>query len=403
MDDHGAPSPRPARHSRRDLLRYSGLAAASTLAGCAIEGRTIEPVSPERYWAGRSRNGHLRFANWPLYMDPQRTPLTLFRQRTGITVDYDETIQDNASWFGRIRPLLAEGVDIGADLMVITNGLEFNRLKALGHLAPLDHELLSTYAQYGADRYKHTSYDPGNRFSVPYASGITGIAYHPDLVGREITSFDDLWDPAFAGRVGMLGSPQEIANVALLRNGVAPADSTPTDWENAAKALTRQRDRGIVRAYYQQDYIQPLTSGELWLSMAWSGDVFQQNTVEGANLRFVIPREGATIWTDNMVIPITAKNPVDAITLMDFLYTPEVAAELAEYITYVAPVPQAQRVVEERARAASAERRRSLQRLAQSPLVFPTERDYAQLHNYVPLPAGESQRFTSLFLAVTQA
>ena len=71
--------------------------------------------------------------------------------------------------------------------------------------------------------------------------------------------------------------------------------------------------------------------------MAWSGDIFQQNVSEGTNLKFVIPEEGGTIWTDNMCIPKTAQNPVDALTLMDFFYQPEIAATLAEYINYVTP------------------------------------------------------------------
>ncbi|MGI5120045.1 polyamine ABC transporter substrate-binding protein [Marinactinospora thermotolerans] len=393
-----------ARPGRRAALKLSALAAAgAALAGCSIRGQRLTEQSPERYWAGKESNGHLRFANWPLYMDPERPQLDQFTQHTGITVDYRESIQDNPSWFGRIQPVLASGGDIGADLMVMTNGLEFTRLRELGYLAPLDHALLPTYADHGGSSYKNTSYDPGNRFSVPYTSGITGIAYNPDRVDREITSLADLWDPAFRGRVGMMRDPQEIANFALLLDGVAPADSTPADWDTAAARLAEQRDNGIVRAYYEQDYIQPLTNGDVWLTMAWSGDVFQQNAAEGTRLEFVVPEEGGTIWTDNMMIPITARNPVDAIMLMDFLYDPAIAADLTEYINYVTPVPEAQDVIRDRAARASGEERQALADLAESPLVFPTDEEYARLHSYVTPDAGDAEAFTSRFLAITQA
>src|SRR5690606_39683184 len=139
------------------------------------------------------------------------------------------------------------------------------------------------------------------------------------------------WDPEFKGRVGMMRDPQEISNFGLFYTGVSPADSTVDDWKAAAEALKQQRDDGIVRAYYEQDYIQPLTNGDIWITMAWSGDIFQVNAEEGTNLKFVIPEEGATRWPDNLPIPITAQTPADAPMLIDFFYDPDTAASLTAY------------------------------------------------------------------------
>ncbi|RCV50937.1 polyamine ABC transporter substrate-binding protein [Marinitenerispora sediminis] len=392
-----------ARIGRRGALALPALAgAAAVLGGCSIPARERPAVDPGAYWADKRSNGRLTFANWPLYMDPDRTPLARFTERTGIRVDYRETIHDTPSFFGQIQPRLAGGHSAGCDLMVLTNGRELSTLLRLGYLAPLDHGLLPAFTAHGGESYRHAPYDPGNAYCLPYASGITGIAYDPERVGREITAIADLWDPAFSGRVGMMRDAPEIANFGLLLNGVAPAESAPADWDAAADRLREQRDAGIVRGYYEQDYLRPLTSGDVWLSMAWSGDVFQQNLEEGTRLRFVIPEEGATIWTDNMVIPITAENPLDAITLMDFLYEPETAAGLTEYIAYVSPVPEARELIRERADRADGAEAARLAELAASPLVFPTEEDYARLHSYVTPPAGEDQAFTSRFLAITQ-
>ncbi len=393
-----------ARMSRRGLLGAAGLAAAgAALTGCGVGGQGGKAPESEDFWAGKESNGKLNFANWPLYMDADRTQLKEFTEATGIKVDYDEAVQENHSFFGKIQPKLADGESIGYDLMVLSTGIELAKLVELGYLAPLDHTKMPNFADYAGDKYQDPGYDPGNRFTVPYTSGITGIAYNPEYVDREITGIADLWRPEFEGKVGMMADPQEIANFGLLLNGVAPADSTEEDWEKAADRLKEQRDKGIVRRYYQQDYIQPLTNGDVWLSMAWSGDVFQQNAEEGAGLEFIVPEEGATLWSDLMMIPRTAANPVDALMLMDFLYEPQVAAGLAEYINYIPPVPEVQNILEEKAADASGEEKEFLEDLVGSPLVFPTEEDYAKLHNYVPLSVDQEESFSPLFLSVTQS
>lgn len=395
----------PLGLSRRDTLRMGGLAAAGlALAGCGVGGQQRQADTAEDYWADREETGGVRFANWPLYMDSERTQLQQFTEATGIEVSYSEAVQENASFFGQIQPLLANGDSIGYDMFVLTNGFELSKLIELGYLAPLDHGRLPNLAEYVGESYRTSTYDPGNRYTVPYASGITGIAYNPDYVDREITSIADLWDPAFAGRVGMLADAQEIANFGLLLNGVRPDASTPEDWEAAADRLREQRDAGIVRAYYDQDFIQPLTNGDLWMAMAWSGDIFQQNAEEGTNLKFVVPDEGATLWTDNMMIPYTSEAPVDALRLMDFLLDPEIAAGLTEYINYVSPVPATHDVLTDWARAEDgSERGEELAEIAESPLVFPQDADYERLHNYVSLPPEEQEEFSSLFHAITQA
>ncbi len=394
------------RVSRRDTFKLAGLSAAAlALAGCGIEGQGQQSTTSENFWNGKESNGKVRFVNWPLDMDPEKPELKRFTEQTGIEVEYSEAIQDMPSWFGEIQPLLANGDDIGADLMVISNGQELTKLIALGYLAPLKRDQLTNFAEFADEFYTMSAYDYGNQYTVPYASGITGIAYDPERVGREITSIKDLWDPEFKGRVGMMRDPQEISNFALLYNGVAPEDSTPEDWEAAAEVLKKQRDDGIVRAYYEQDYIQPLTNGDIWITMAWSGDIYQVNAEEGTNLKFVIPEEGATLWTDNLTIPITAQNPVDALMLIDFFYDPDIAASLTEYINYICPVPHAKEVLLDRAAELDGEDREALEELANSPLVFPSESDYARLHNYVVLDveAGEDEEFNSIFQAVTHA
>lgn len=374
------------RMGRRSVLQAAGLSATVLgLAACGVKGQKKAPPKQDalaKYWAGKTGKGHIDFANWPLYMDPKHPELKKFTEQTGITVTYKEPIQDMASWFGKIQPLLAANQSIGYDIMVMTNGVEFKECVDLGYFAPLDHSRLPNFAANAASKYKEEAFDKGNVYGVPWASGMTGIAYNPKYVKTPPTSLNDLWDPKYKGKVGMFSDVQEIGNFGMLVTGSVPETSTEADWRKAADKLKQQRDAGIVRKYYDQDYIDALGKGDIWLCMAWSGDIYQKNVSDGTNLQFVIPTEGATLWTDNMTIPITAANPVDAIRLMDFFYDPAMAGSLAEYINYITPVPAAKPVIQADAAKASGDDKTFLEGLATSPLVFPTDADYAKLHYY---------------------
>ncbi|MBP2705338.1 spermidine/putrescine ABC transporter substrate-binding protein [Microbispora sp. RL4-1S] len=399
------------RIGRRDALRLAGMSAAGlALAACGVQGKGVaKPTTSaqaqsavEKYWTGKVRNGHVDFANWPYYMDPKHPELKQFTAETGITVNYREVIHEMPSWFAKIQPQLAAGQSIGYDIMVVTNGIQFGQLVKLGYLVPLDHAKLPNFTANAGARYKAEDFDPGNVYSIPWTSGMTGIAYNPKYVDTPPTSVLDLWNPKYKGKVGMMADSQEIANFGMFALGIDPGNSGQADWEKAAAKLTEQRDAGIVRKYYDQSYVDPLSRGDIWLTMAWSGDVFQKNVSDGTDLKFVIPQEGATIWTDNMMIPKSAENPVDAITLMDFFYRTDVAAHLTEYINYVTPVPGAQSVIQADVAEATGDRKKLLDAVAGSSLVFPSEDDYAKLHTYVGFTdTARQKQFENLFQAIT--
>jgi spermidine/putrescine transport system substrate-binding protein len=136
--------------------------------------------------------------------------------------------------------------------------------------------------------------------------------------------------------------------------------------------------------------------------MAWSGDIFQQNVSEGTGLKFVIPKEGGSLWTDNMCIPVTSENPVDALELMDFFYQPKIAAGLTEYINYVTPVPSTQQLIKADAATATGDDKDALEELAGSPLVYPSAQDYARLHSFKPLTPMQDRTFQDIFQPIVQ-
>jgi spermidine/putrescine transport system substrate-binding protein len=183
--------------------------------------------------------------------------------------------------------------------------------------------------------------------------------------------------------------------------GIDPDKSVQADWEKAGQKLQEQRDAGIVRKYYENDYVDALVRGDIWICMAWSGDIYQQ-VAEGQNLKFVVPEEGGNIWTDNMCIPKTAQNPVDALAMMNYVYQPEVAATLAKYITYITPVPSTQQLVKAEADKATGAEKKSLELMAASPLIYPSESDMARLRSYRTLTPAEEKVFEGIFQPITQ-
>jgi spermidine/putrescine transport system substrate-binding protein len=136
--------------------------------------------------------------------------------------------------------------------------------------------------------------------------------------------------------------------------------------------------------------------------MAWSGDIFQANLSAGNNdLKFVVPNEGGLIWTDNMCIPVGAAHPVDAITYMNYVYQPDIAAMLAEYIDYITPVPSSKDVIlKDAAAATDQETKDALLGTANSPLVFPTPDVFAKTSYYRELNANETTQWNSIFSSV---
>ncbi|HUY51067.1 MAG TPA: spermidine/putrescine ABC transporter substrate-binding protein [Streptosporangiaceae bacterium] len=394
---------RLARPRRRDVLALGGLATAGVaLAACTGSGGTKPAAvqaetAVERFWAGQKKHGHVNFANWPLYIDTGHKTLQEFTAATGITVSYAEVIQEDPYWVNKISPIIRARESIGYDLMVVTNGFWFAELLTQGELIPLDQGMLANFHSYAAAKFQRRSFDPGNTYSIPWASGTTGIAWNPQFIHTPITSINELWNPAYQGRVGMMADTQDLGNFGMLKLGIDPETSTPADWRAAAKVLTQQRAAGLVRGYYQQSYIDELTSGRTWISMAWSGDIFQQNLTSGTGLKFVIPDEGGTLWTDNMMIPKYAQNPVDAMLLMDWYYRPEIAAQLTESINYISAVPAAQRIIAAAAAKATGSARQTLQEVATSDLVWPTAAEYRRLVNYADVSGKLQAEYESVF------
>jgi len=395
-----------SRISRRGLIRAGGAlggaaAISALLAACSIPGSdqggaAASEIDWTSWWAGKKKAGTLNFANWPLYIDQDdkgnSQSLALFTKATGIEVNYKEVIQDIPGFYAKVAPLLRGKQSTGYDLMVITNGWELTEMIQNGWLAQLDHSQLPNFAKYADPSIMFPSFDPGNLHSAVWQTGFTGLAYNEKLTGP-ITSFADLLDPKYKGKIGMLSDNTEYGNAALLAIGVDPNKSTRDDWKKAYDWLKKLEPN--VAKFYDQGYTDALQNGDIWISQCYSGDIFQVQAGGHPEIKYVTPKEGQVMWHDNMCIPITADHPVDALAWMNFYYTPEIAGLVADYVNYVCPVPAARDYILNTIGDPD---------VANSPLVFPNAETLAKSHEYyVYKDYADYQAWNKLFNPIAQS
>ena len=303
----------------------------------------------------------LEWANWCCYIDideessPNPTPypsLNAFINETGINVNYQEAITDNAEFMQTLLPDLTNNNPTGWDI-ISPGGWVIQRMGDLGFLEELDHSKLPNWSANAADYAVGNWYDPDNTHSLWWQGGITGVGYDPNLTGRELTTFDDIFDPEFAGRVGAFSDMRDMFGLTLLSLGVVPENATLDDVAAARDKLLEANERGQFRGYYGNEYYDALAAGDLVASVAWSGDVTQMALYDNAVVRFYVPAEGGMRWNDNLAIPKGSTEHLDqTLQLMDYYYSLDAATACSEYIGYFTGVAGVQERIEADAQAA---------------------------------------------------
>jgi len=387
---------------RGGVYAAGALSLPAILAACGIGGQSSAPSEGPASLPAEPA-GTVDFANWPAYIDIDEDTggyptIQAFEDESGITVNYTEAVNDNEEFFGKIQPDLSAGNATGYDIIVLTDWM-IERMIRLGYLETLDKSKLTNWAANGQDLYKDPWYDPGNAHTLAWQSGITGIGYNPTLTGRAITTFDDLLDPAFAGRVGMFSEMRDTMSLTLLSMGVKPDDATIDDAKAAQEKLLEAANRGQFRAFYGNDYYDALAANDLALCIAWSGDISQMKLYDNADVEFVVPASGGMLWVDNMAIPNKAAHPLDAHILMDYWYTLDAQVPLTEYIGYFSPVKGVAERVQEDAQAArdegDTEWADALDVIAAT--AFPDNATLQNVFNYKKLTEDEERQYNDLF------
>jgi spermidine/putrescine transport system substrate-binding protein len=308
----------------------------------------------------------LRFSNWTLYIDDEpgkkHPTLEQFKQKTGVSVQYTEDINDNASYFGKIQGPLSQGHSIDRDIIVLTDNSRFPGLLIdKGWAEKLDKSAIPNIKNL-QPALAHPSFDPNREYSLPWQSGMTGIATNTKLTGgKPVTSMDTLLeDPKFKGKVTLLTEMADTMSLVMLANGDDPTKVTDQSFDAAHDRIKKAVDSGQIRQFTGNDYAAPLSKGDLMAAMSWSGDVVQLQA-DNANLVWNLPDSGGDIWTDNMLIP-KGGDAFTASTYMNFVYDPKIAAKIAAYVNYVTPV-----------KGAKEEAAKIDPKLAENPLIFPDD------------------------------
>jgi spermidine/putrescine transport system substrate-binding protein len=316
----------------------------------------------------------LRFSNWPLYIDfdektKKHPTLDEFTKQTGINVQYLEDINDNASFFGKIQGPLSQGRGVDRDIVVLTDSSRFPGLMVeKGWLEPLDKDLIPNIDNL-IDAQKSPSFDPDRTYSLPWQSGMTGIAWNGDVTGP-VTSIQQLLeDPKLRGKVTLLTEMADTVGIVMQGNGDDPANVTDETWNRALDTIKKAVDSGQVRKFTGNDYAQPLSHGDIAAAIAWSGDSVQL-VADNPKLAWAVPDDGGMIWTDNMLIP-TDGSAATASTYMNFVYDPKIQAQIAAYVNYVPPV-----------KGTAEELRKTDPDTANNELIFPSEETLSKVKGF---------------------
>jgi spermidine/putrescine-binding protein len=294
------------------MKRIVCLMALLLAAGCS--GKPAAPAA--------SSSGKLNIYIWSEYL-PQEV-LDEFQKRTGISVTVD-TYDSNETLMAK----LASGV-AGYDLVVPSDYI-IQPLVRQQLILPLDKSRLSNLVNLDP-AFLNQSFDPGNGFSIPYLWGTTGLGYNKKIITTPVDSWDVLFDPKFSGRILMLNDMRECFTVALKKMGKSLNETDPDTLRQAADLLKTQH--ALVRAYDSENFDKTLESGDVVLAHGYNGQFAKVVAEQPDTFAYVLPKEGGTIWMDNVCIPAGAKNIDAAYLFMNFILEPQAAARIVNGVSY---------------------------------------------------------------------
>ncbi|MDQ3867069.1 MAG: spermidine/putrescine ABC transporter substrate-binding protein, partial [Actinomycetota bacterium] len=342
----------------------------------------------------RTLGKKLVFANWPFYIDVSKNgkrhpTLDQFTKKTGVKVRYVEEVNDNEEWFGKYQAQLARGDDIGRDIVVLTDWMAARMLR-LGYVEKLDKEAIPNSKNLVAN-LQSPGWDPNRDYSLPWQSGLTGIAWNRKLTGGPITTMDQLLtDPKLKGKVTLLTEMPDTVGVTMAANGDDPEKVSPEAFSRAIDTIQNAVDSGQIRRFTGNDYTDDLIAENVWAALAWSGDIVSTVKPEKPEVEFSVIKTKSHIWTDNMLIPKQG-DVFTASTFMNFVYEPRVAAQIEANVYYICPVEGAKEEIAKIDRSA-----------ARNELIFPSEETRSNTFIF-DAEAADNPDFKEQFQAVVGA
>ena len=359
----------------RSEFRF-GLLVAAVVMLAACGGKKDEAAA-----APKPEEKVLFVYNWSDYIGEKT--IAEFEAKTGIKVTYDVFDSNEV-----LETKLLAG-KTGYDVVVPSANFLERQIKA-GVFLTLDKSKLPNLVNMDPDIMQRVAlHDPGNEHSINYMWGTTGIGYNPDLVKKAlgtdtIDSWSAIFDPANAKKlakcgISMLDAPSEVMDSVLIYLGRDPNSEKAEDLAAAEEVLMKIRP--YVRYFHSSQYINDLATGEICVSLGWSGDALMARTRGGeatkpVNVAYSIPKEGAIMWFDMLAIPADAPHPGNALAFLNFIMEPQQAAGISNYVSYANGNSASLPFVDDG--------------IKNDPSVYPTEEVKKNLHPHL----AESQEFS---------
>jgi spermidine/putrescine transport system substrate-binding protein len=382
---------RTASLTRRNVLTGAGIgAAALSLAACSTGGAAPGPTAAVDK---SSTDKNIKWDNWAAYLDEDKDgkthpTLDAFEKKSGISVKYDVAVDDNNTYYGKVKDQLALGQDIGADLVCLTDWM-VSRLINFGYVQNFDLSKIPN-AKNLTPSLQKVDFDPGRKKSLPWQGGFTGICWNKDKVPGGLKSIDDLWDKSLKGRVGVLSEMRDTTGMIMMQAGVDVSSKwADSKFENAIDVFRKQVSDGQIRNIKGNAYLEDLKSEDTLAAICWSGDITTLNGEAGDKWQFAIPEAGGLLWNDNFVIPIGSHKKAASEELINYYYQPEVAAEVAAWVNYITPVVGAKEAMQAIDPT-----------LADNQLIFPDEKTLSSTKVFRTLTGAEESKFGAAFQAV---
>src|SRR5947208_2448132 len=363
--------------TRRELLKRGAAGSAlltvpGLLAACGGKAKSSSAKSAHKLAKT------LHFSNWTLYMDTNKKKHTFpslveFQKKYGVHVDYVEEINDNASFFGKIQGQLSRGQSVHRDIVVLTDNDRYLSLMIKkGYVEKLDKSAIANMKNL-VHVQKHPNFDQNRDYSLPWQSGMTGIAYNDTLTGPVMSVDDLLENSKLKGKVTCLNSMGDALTLVMLSNGDDPSKVTDASFNKAINRIKKAVDSKQIRQFTGNDYAPPLAKGDLAAAMSWSGDIAQ---LGNKHIHWNVPKDGGALWTDNMIIP-KGGDVYTASVFMNYVYDPKVAAEIEggnpktgdTGVYYISPVSGARQ-----------ELLKVNPAIAKNTLIFPTKKMLSSVH-----------------------
>jgi spermidine/putrescine transport system substrate-binding protein len=374
---------------RRTLLAGAGAGATALALSACSNGAAAKPTAaPDT----SDTDKLVRWDNWALYVDVDDAgnypTIRAFEAETGIKVEYTEAVDDNNTYYGKVKDQLALGRDIGADTVCLTDWM-VARMIRFGYTQKLDHANMPNVKNL-LPSLQNVDFDPGREMSVPWQGGFAGIAWNKEKLPAGIKSVRDLWAPELKGRVGVLSEMRDTMGLIMLDQGVDISGEWGDDEFNAAiDEFQKQVADGQIRNIKGNSYKEDLANEDTLAAIVWSGDIVQLNAENGDRWEFMVPEAGGTLWNDNFMVPIGSGGKKNVESLINYYYEPAVAAEVAAYVNYITPVVGAK----EAAMAIDPE-------LANNQLIFPNDDMLSRAFVFRGLDGTEEQKYSSQFQSI---